>query len=307
MKGRLLHIALWLLALPLGLHAQQDPMHSMYMFNGLALNPAYAGSREALSGTFIGRRQWMGLNGSPTSAAFSLHAPSASMRSGFGVVLAGDRAGFTDNVTLLPSYALRIPAGENAYFCLGIQFGLNTYRARLSEVSTWQANDPSFNGQDFTRLHLLAGSGFYYHTRRVYVGFSVPNFLPTRLYPKDFVDGQARKVRHYFATGGLVLDVGSSVKFKPSVLLKYAEGGPVAVDFNAAFLLDETIWLGGSFRPENGWALMAELNVKKFLRIGYAYDLMRNRLSPYAGGTHEIMLGFDLGFEKSNMESPRFF
>ena len=51
--------------------AQQDPQYSMYMFNGLVLNPAYAGSWDHAGMTAIGRKQWAGLNGSPTTGSFS--------------------------------------------------------------------------------------------------------------------------------------------------------------------------------------------------------------------------------------------
>ncbi len=42
-------------------HAQQGVMFTQYMFNGLALNPAYAGSHDVISATAIGRQQWLGI------------------------------------------------------------------------------------------------------------------------------------------------------------------------------------------------------------------------------------------------------
>jgi len=45
--------------------AQQDPSFSMYMFNGLFINPAYAGSQEAISMMAIYRQQWVGVDGAP--------------------------------------------------------------------------------------------------------------------------------------------------------------------------------------------------------------------------------------------------
>src|SRR5687767_1058180 len=67
-------------------HAQQESQYSQYMFNGLFLNPAYAGSRDHASMSLIGRNQWTGFDGAPKSAAFTLHGPSASMKSGFGMM-----------------------------------------------------------------------------------------------------------------------------------------------------------------------------------------------------------------------------
>ncbi len=35
-------------------NAQQDPQFSQYMFNTMAINPAYAGSRDVLNVTMLG-------------------------------------------------------------------------------------------------------------------------------------------------------------------------------------------------------------------------------------------------------------
>jgi type IX secretion system PorP/SprF family membrane protein len=48
--------------------AQQDPEYNMYMFNGLYLNPAYAGSHDVISTMAIYRHQWAGFDGAPRTA-----------------------------------------------------------------------------------------------------------------------------------------------------------------------------------------------------------------------------------------------
>jgi type IX secretion system PorP/SprF family membrane protein len=55
--------------------AQQDVMFTHYMYNTLAVNPAYAGSREALTVTAIGRTQWEGFKGAPGSTTITAHTP----------------------------------------------------------------------------------------------------------------------------------------------------------------------------------------------------------------------------------------
>jgi len=41
--------------------------------------------------------------------------------------------------------------------------------------------------------------------------------------------------------------------------------------------------------------------------LGYAYDQTINKLAGYVGGTHEIMLRTDLGFNKNKTLTPRYF
>lgn len=55
--------------------AQQDAMYSQYMFNTLAINPAYAGSRDITSATALYRDQWVGIEGAPKTATFTIDFP----------------------------------------------------------------------------------------------------------------------------------------------------------------------------------------------------------------------------------------
>jgi type IX secretion system PorP/SprF family membrane protein len=57
------------------IQAQQDPHYTQYMYNMNVVNPAYAGSKENLSGSLLYRQQWVGLQGAPKTATFSLHSP----------------------------------------------------------------------------------------------------------------------------------------------------------------------------------------------------------------------------------------
>jgi hypothetical protein len=50
------------------------PVYSQYLQNGLLINPAYAGSREALSFFASYRRQWVGIDKAPTYQSLSMHS-----------------------------------------------------------------------------------------------------------------------------------------------------------------------------------------------------------------------------------------
>ena len=45
--------------------AQQEAMFTHYFMNSLAINPAYAGSRDAMTLTALNRSQWSGFTGAP--------------------------------------------------------------------------------------------------------------------------------------------------------------------------------------------------------------------------------------------------
>ena len=86
-------------------HAQQQPLYTQYMFNGLVLNPAYAGSQETFTATALFRTQWAGIEDSPQTQTVSAHSPLDKLRNkrrpdskvSVGLTLFNDRIAITDD------------------------------------------------------------------------------------------------------------------------------------------------------------------------------------------------------------------
>lgn len=290
---------------PSGAKAQQEAQYSQYMFNQLFINPAYAGSRDQASMNLIGRNQWTGFPGAPKSGAFSLHSPSANMKNGFGMLLSTDGIGPISTTGLSVQYAYRIKLDASHTLSFGLQGGLDYYRTNFAGLRLENQSDPYF-AQDVRRLLPNAGAGAYFNGKAGYIGIAMPRLIKNRLGPvsSDSVMGQTR---HAFITGGLVLNLSPSVKFRPSTLVKLSTGGGPSVDINASFLFKEKLWLGASWRSEDAVVLMAEFWPTQQLRIGYAYDITTSALRQYSSGSHELSLGFDFAFKKGKVVSPRYF
>lgn len=291
----------------LPLAAQQDPMYSMYMFNRLALNPAYAGSRTQLAATLLARRQWIGMQGAPQTASFAIHTPTPDQRHGFGLLAIADRTTFTTNTLATGIYNYRIPIGTG-HLGLGLQMGVNTFNVRQGQIDTWDPGDPAFESpQDFSKGMFVAGPGIYYSNEHWFAGASIPDIVPHKLYDQYYEALIARHFWHHYLMGGLMLDLSPHVSLKPSFLLKAVRGAPLAFDLNMSVLLSERIWLGATWRPRNAWILITEFYLTKSLRIGYAYDVPTNTLRNYSTGSHELVLGLDFGFAKRKIVSPKLF
>jgi len=54
---------------------QQDPHYTQYMYNMSVFNPAYAGSKEALSMGVLYRKQWVNIEDAPTTLSAFAHQP----------------------------------------------------------------------------------------------------------------------------------------------------------------------------------------------------------------------------------------
>lgn len=294
---------IFLIAFPFGVLAQQQVMFTQYMFNGLAINPAYAGSHEAISMTAVARKQWVGIDGAPSTQTFSIHSPIKNQRMSLGFLLLHDHIGVTDQTGAYASYAYRIPlAGGQLAF--GLQGGLSSYHAEYSKVSV---TDPAFSSGDIRLLSPTIGFGMYFNTKRFYAGISVPQLNQTLL-DKSNPDSDGRIVRHYFATAGYVFDIGPSFKLKPNVLVKIVEGAPVEFDVNANLLIRNVVWVGVSWRSFDSVDALLQIEITPQLQLGYSYDFATSPvLSRLNNGSHELMLNYKFSFVRNKIVSPRYF
>ena len=301
------------------LYAQQDPQYTMYMFNQLAVNPAYAGSRECLSATAHYRLQWAGIDGAPKTLSFGIHSPLGNERLALGLQVVNDRLGVTNTTNVSGIIAYRIPVTNKSKLSIGMQATVTNYLNNLSSALTAAStgSDPSFN----TNSNLLLpnfGTGAYWYSEKGYIGVTVPHLINNHLEDKSTVaiSSAAKQYRHLIVMAGYMFKLSDVVKFKPSVMLKYAPNSPVETDLNGCFLLYDALWLGASWRSDvsslrdhltESTDFMAIYEINQMMRIGLAYDLTLTKINNYSYGTYELMLGYDFRKKMDRMLTPRYF
>lgn len=282
--------------------AQQQVMFSQYMFNTLAINPAYAGSQESLSMTALMRNQWVGLEGAPNTQTFSAHTPFEKKRIGVGLLFMHDNIGVTDQTGVYGSYAYKIPFSSGT-LSLGLQAGFTHFNARYSEVST---SDPTFASGDIKEVHPNFGVGAFYATDRFYAGISAPQLVQSK-FDKNNDASMAKIVRHYFMQSGYVFDLSQDLKLKPNVLVKMVGGAPVEFDVNANMYFRDLIGLGFSWRSMDAIVMLFQLQITDKLQFGYAYDFGTTAIRQVSSGSHEFYLNYRLTWSKSKIITPRYF
>lgn len=274
--------------------AQQKAMYTQYMFNGLAVNPAYSAMDEALTITSLFRQQWVGLEGAPNTQTFSIHSPLKQSNTSLGALIIRDQIGevITEkgaHITL----AQRVPLGEESYLAVGFNGGLSTYTADYSAnyaASPQSANDPVFVNE--SELQANFGLGVMYFTPKYYVGISSPHFYYRPIEAIGSVAASTTYRPHYILQAGYLMNIGENLKFKPHFIANYVNGSPVLMDFNANLLIAETLWLGASYRSMDSFNAIAQIYVTKNIALGYSYDFTSTKLSKVEKGTHEISLKF---------------
>jgi len=287
-------------------NAQQEAMYSQYMFNTMAVNPAYAGSREVFSVTGLFRAQWVGIDGAPRSQTLSLDAPVSNKKVGLGLIVFNDKIGYTSNTGVHASYAYRLRFRRNS-LSLGLKVGLVQYTARLNQAILPQSNTTDDVGfaNNITIYIPSAGAGIYLNSDKYYLGVSIPNLYNTKLVKNTEI--KVNKYDHIFAMAGYVIDVNNDIKVKPSVLYKFVEGAPMELDLNTNVWFYDVLGLGMSYRTGDAVIGMLELQAAPNFRIGYSYDYTISNLSKYNSGTHELIMRYEFGFGKSKVITPRYF
>ncbi|MGR7814097.1 PorP/SprF family type IX secretion system membrane protein [Lacinutrix undariae] len=291
--------------------AQQLPQFTQYMYNTISINPAYAGSRETLSIVGLHRSQWVGLEGGPTTQTLSVHTPLRNEKIGLGLSFIKDELGYENFNYLYGDFSYTINLTEKTKLAFGMKAGFTHYNIDQSLLTDPSIiNDPYFNDVS-NRWSPNIGAGFYLHSNKWYLGLSAPRILNS-----DYNKGESGSVDYvslervsYYFTGGYVFNLSEDVKFKPAALLKATNGAPLSFDLTANFLFSEKLWLGGSYRINESAAALggiADFQISKQLRIGYAYEYPLSDLRPYTSGTHEVLLMFEL-FKSKRIKSPRYF
>lgn len=281
--------------------AQQLPQFTQYMFNTISINPAYAGSREQLNVTALHRNQWAGLKGNPRTSTFSVHSPLGLSKIGLGFTFINDNLGDEDTNFIYGDFSYTLPVSYNTNLAFGLKAGVTNYSRRLIDNGL----DPVLSAVNQFAPNM--GAGVYLSSDRWYVGVSAPRFFEV-----NFNEGEFKGIANlsYYAIAGLVVDISLDFKFRPSVIAKITDGAPATYDLTTGFLGYEKFWFGASYRfddASNFGAFMDYQITKKF-RLGYAYDLPTGNFRPYTGGTHEVILIFELGKRKPGIfKSPRYF
>ena len=287
------------------------PVYSQYLQNGLLINPAYAGSRGALSAFLSYRMQWMGIPDAPVFQTISLNAPMKNDKVGLGLMAQFMKFGFTKSQSIYASYAYHIKLGKGK-ISFGLKGGFDRSNTDYSGILTTTQNDPVFLSVDKPYFLPNVGAGIYYFSEKLFAGLSVPSFLS---YRKNTSTGSVESYHSFgnydliFSGGGLIV-FSEAFKFKPSVLIDYSLEKTKKLtqfDINGNFIIEDLIWVGGSWRTTEQVAVgILQVQVNPQLMFGFSYDYPAGKMNSYSKGSSEFILRYEFGY-KVSAANPRYF
>lgn len=292
--------------------AQYDAMFTQYMFNEMFINPAYAGSKDAMSVTGVHRQQWVNFPGRPVTTTFSMHGPLMGNKMGLGLSVLNEKIGVLNRNLAYLSYAYRVKTGKKGNLAFGLQGGIHQQVNKFASLKMVDAGDVQVSQNSPSILSPNFGTGIYFNTQKFYAGVSIPRLIDdrstisisgdvvkiTKLDPKKF---------HYYLTAGYVFHVSEGLKIKPQAMVKAVQNAPLEYEGNLNFLLKEKIWVGASYRSSSDVSGILGVQVSQQFVFSYSYDFPLTQIRTYTQGSHELVLSYLFSYKTHKIVTPRYF
>ncbi len=288
--------------------AQQLPMYGQYIFNSSVINPAQAGARGDNQAGLLGRYQWVGIDGAPTThTAFANLSLPHDLGLAFGIYQ--DQLGPLRELTLQTDVAYSARISHEWYLSGGLRTVLNhlymDYNALADGIDT---SDPLFHEDINSGLRFNVGAGLLAFTDRHFVGISLPRAI-------NVANKNGHDVaHHFFFYGGSTIDINREFTVSPSAIFKKSTMAPAQIDINGIVSYDQMIDFGPMIRSNmakgvvDAIGFVAGYHFLENWYFGYMYEHPVNRVRLASRQTHEISLRYQwFGSRNSHFRAPRFF
>ena len=280
--------------------AQQLPHLNQTLFNPYAFNPAYLGDQGYIEASLTHRRQWMGVDGAPTTTWFTLQIPT-QRRLAVGLNLTDDRYGPLAATQALVTASYSVPFSEVTYLRFGLSAGVGMHRVDLSKID--DPDDPLVSTALPQRNYLDGGFGMFFRHANFTAGVTLPRLLGHRL-----VSDESLEVMPVSEFRQMVAQMGYDIKFPlsdwalhPQVFYRIHDQIQ-QVEGQLVGSYKKLVWAGGAYRQSNTWAGLAGVRLYQRARLGYSYELPGSARA--FGATHEVTLHWQFG-KKRSVNQPR--
>ncbi|MFA6248974.1 MAG: PorP/SprF family type IX secretion system membrane protein [Mucilaginibacter sp.] len=270
---------------------QQIYAYSQYADNLTPINPAYSMLDKAGSLNLMGRKQFIGINGAPTSLLFSGSLPIESIGGAAGIYVLNDQVAVEKQLEVNAFFAKAIQLTGNDYLAVSLNAGVRNYNANYSTLDSY---DPQFR-DDIRETKPNIGFGVMFYSDKYYLGVSVPELSIRSLGTASVQQANYLK-NHFYFSGAYLADLSDDIKFKPSTLVSYVNGSPLLADFTGTIFLKEQLGIGAGYRTNKRASGIISVITDTF-KVGYSYQFgtSSNNLGGFNTTIHEVSLAYRFG------------
>jgi len=278
---------------------QSEPKLSLFSYNPLQYNPAYAGVFDGLSINGLYSSQWTGFEGAPKTMYFSAHSNVFRREVGAGLNIISDKIGPVQDLQFVANFAYHIYINDDLNLTFGLKAGIDNFMIDYNLLSIENPEEAGLTRGSISQYSPIIGSGFYVSNEKVYFGFSIPNILKTNFYD-EYKNSVANSKPNYFFTGGYKIEIQDEVYLTPNFLTRITSGSPESTLL--ALNLDYQNRILGSLNVQPAASLGGFFGYRfeNHISVGYAFDFSLNKFSNYNSGCHTFYMNFKLEDLMSN-------
>jgi type IX secretion system PorP/SprF family membrane protein len=281
--------------------AQQIPMYGQYIFNSSVINPAQAGAKSENQAGLLGRYQWVGLAGAPTThtAFVNLRMPH---NLGFALGIYQDAVGPVRDLTIQSDISYHTRLSEFWYMSGGLRFVTNSLSINLADMDNIvDSGDPMFYSNLSSGFRFNIGAGILLFDNRSFFGIAMPRAVTV-------VNKESHEMTpHFFMYGGSTFDLPHELTITPSALFKNSTYAPAQIDLNAIVGYD-MFDFGPMVRSNmskgifDAVGFLAGVQFTNNWYLGYMYEFPTSSLRTATRQTHEV----SLRYQWINTNNPKF-
>ena len=269
-------------------------LYSQYLYNRLAITPAFAGGNDVFTVSISTRNQWLGHEGAPKTYTLSSHIPLKNTKVALGLLLSNETIGARSYTSTFFNYAYRINLSRGK-LSLGLRAGIMA--GNLDIIS--MTEDPVYNNETTNYLLPNFGIGCYYYTDRLFIGASIPLLLGykhgennTRLKPYHSL-----RTYSYYIISGYTHSLSGNWKIQPSFLLNYEMSLSYNLDINLNTIYRDIIRGGITYRTNKSFVFLFDCKFTYQFRAGFAYDYGFSEINRYNQSAFELFLQYVFGYK----------
>jgi len=314
---------------------QQSPYYTQYILNNFLINPAVAGMDNYTDIKASHRVQWEGLQDAPVTTYLTVNGPvkrklydvdretptsvypsgrnpmlggdsyqPPDEHSGIGLTMMNDATGPLNRFSVAGAYSYHLNLTRTSNLALGVSAGFSQLSLDPSKLNFATSNDPAVGANTsglLSKLNPDLSVGLWLYSKNYFIGLAANQIIPDKIYFSSYssqnplVTTKGTVTPNIFAQAGYKCAVNEDLTFMPSVLVKYISPLPISFDINAKLEYQNMMWVGASYRYQDGYAAMLGINLNYRFNLGYSYSYTTSALNSFSSGTHEILLGFLIG------------
>lgn len=272
----------------LNVKSQQNRIYSLYMYNTILINPAYAGGIENKVNTnAISRLQWQGISEGFTSYSLSAHFPLASQKLGLGFRLQKEESLVQDRSEfgLIGSYKIHFLKG---YLSFGLDASIVQFREDFSNLTIKQSEDVLAANTSGSLFDL--NTGLHYTARKFYVSTAIRNM--------SFLYTERSRSLHFYLLAARKFKLNQYSELFLSSIVR-VNNQSLIFEYNLQYRWNEMLWIGGALRSYGQFGLQTGARLDKLVErlndpitLAYAIDFGNGELYKQNVLVHEIMLSY---------------